>query len=105
VKDQGKPHTAALFGGAWLTPQILSDEALQTFSTSVGRFKDATKVARVDVLLQNHMLMAPIQERLDKLALRKKGESNPFVVGAAEYQKFLDVMEGCTRVNLARRKL
>jgi hypothetical protein len=51
------------------------------------------------------MLMAPIQERLDKLALRKKGESNPFVVGAAEYQKFLDVMEGCTRVNLARRKL
>ena len=61
--------------------------------------------ARVDVLLQNHMLMAPIQEKLDKLAIRKKGESNPFVVGATEYQKFLDVMEGCTRVNLARRKL
>jgi metallo-beta-lactamase class B len=105
VKDQGKAHTAALFGGAWLTPQILSDEALQTFLTSVGRFKDATKRARVDVLLQNHMLMVPIQEKLDKLAARKKGEPNPFVVGAAEYQKFLDVMEGCTRVNLARRKL
>jgi metallo-beta-lactamase class B len=103
VKDQGTPHTAALFGGAWLTPQILSDEALQTFLTSVGRFKDATKGARVDVLLQNHMLMVPIQEKLDKLAARKKGEPNPFVVGAAEYQKFLDVMEGCTRVNLARR--
>ena len=105
VKDQGTSHTAALFGGAWLTPQILSDEALQTFLTSVRRFKDATKGARVDVLLQNHMLMVPIQEKLDKLALRKKGESNPFVVGATEYQKFLDVMEGCTRVNLARRKL
>jgi metallo-beta-lactamase class B len=105
VKDQGTSHTAALFGGAWLTPQILSDEALQTFLTSVGRFKDATKGAGVDVLLQNHMLMAPIQEKLDKLAIRKKGESNPFVVGATEYQKFLDVMEGCTRVNLARRKL
>jgi len=37
--------------------------------------------------------------------IRKKGESNPFVVGATEYQMFLEVMEGCTRVNLARRKL
>jgi hypothetical protein len=51
------------------------------------------------------MLMDPIQEKLDKLAARKRGEPNPFVVGAAEYQRFLSVMEGCTRVNIARRKL
>jgi hypothetical protein len=51
------------------------------------------------------MLMDPIQEKLDKLAARKRGEPNPFVVGAAEHQKFLGVMEGCTRVNIARRKL
>lgn len=104
VKDNGKSHMAALFGGAWLTPQILSDEALQTFQMSVARFKDATRRAKVDVLLQNHMLMDPIQEKLDRLAVRKKNEANPFVVGAAEYQKFLDVMDGCTNVNLARRK-
>ena len=28
---------------------------------------------------------------------------NPFVVGRAEYQKFLDVMDGCSRIALARR--
>jgi hypothetical protein len=66
-------------------------------------FRDETK--KVNVLLQNHMLMDPIQEKLDKLAARKRGEPNPFVVGAPEYQKFLGVMEGCTRVNIARRKL
>ena len=104
VRDNGKRHTAALFGGAWLTPQILSDDALRTFQSSVQRFKETTRKAKVDVLLQNHMLMVPIQEKLDKLAVRKKGESNPFVVGATEYQKFLDVMEGCTAVNLARRQ-
>lgn len=32
-------------------------------------------------------------------------QPNPFVVGTAEYQKFLDVMDGCTQVNLARRTL
>jgi metallo-beta-lactamase class B len=104
VKDNGKAHVAAMFGGAWLTPQILSDEALQTFQMSVVRFKEATRRAKVDVLIQNHMLMDPIQDKLDRLAARTKGGPNPFVVGAGEYQKFLDVMEGCTRVNLARRK-
>ena len=55
------------------------------------------------MLLQNHMLMDPIQPKLDKLASRKKGDPNPFIVGAAEYQKFLDVMKGCSSVNLARQ--
>jgi metallo-beta-lactamase class B len=104
VKDNGKKHVAALFGGAWLTPQILSDEALQTFLTSVQRFKTVTRKANVDVLLQNHMLMDPIQPKLDALAARKKGEANPFVLDRAAYQKFLDAMAGCTAVNLARRE-
>jgi len=104
VKDSGKSHTAALFGGAWLTPQILSDEALATFQMSVQHFEQATRRAKVDVLLQNHMLMDPIQPKLDALAARKQGEPNPFVVGPAEYQKFLAVMDGCTRVNVMRRR-
>ena len=54
--------------------------------------------------LQNHMLMDPVQDKLDKLAIRKRGDTNPFVVGVSDYQKFLDVMDGCTRVNLARRR-
>ena len=95
---------AAVYGGAWLTPQILSDEALQTFLSSVIKFKAATSQAKVDVIMQNHMLMDPIQPKLDALAARKKGQPNPFVVGTGEYQKFLGVMEGCTRVNLERRK-
>ncbi len=103
VTDNGQRHTAALFGGAWLTPGILSDQALQTFLASAVRFKAATASANVDVLLQNHMLMDPIQPKLDALAGRKPGGANPFVVGTAEYQKFVGVMEGCTRVNLARR--
>jgi metallo-beta-lactamase class B len=103
VTDAGQPHTAALFGGAWLTPGILGDEALQTFLRSTLRFGTGTRRANVDVLLQNHMLMDPIQPKLDALATRKRGDPHPFVVGVDDYQKFVGVMEGCTRVNLARR--
>jgi hypothetical protein len=59
----------------------------------------------VEVEIQNHPLMDPIQRKLDKLQARKQGEPNPFVVGTANYQKFLDVMSICTEVNIARRKL
>ena len=68
------------------------------------RFKEATCRAKVDVLLQNHMLMDPIQDKLVKMTARKPGEPNPFVVGAAQYQKVLGVMDGCTRVNIERRQ-
>jgi metallo-beta-lactamase class B len=104
VKDRGQAHVAALFGGAWLLPQILSDEALTTFQMSVQHFKEATRRAKVDVLLQNHMLMDPLQDKLEKMTARSPGDRNPFIVGAAQYQKFLDVMAGCTQVNIARRR-
>jgi hypothetical protein len=31
-------------------------------------------------------------------------EPNPFVVGEANYQKFLDVMSACMQANIDRRK-
>ena len=99
VKDRGASHTAALFGGAWLTPNILSDQALETFAASVAR-SAPTSAASVDTLLQNHMLMVPIQSKLDELANRKAGDRNPFVIGTAAYQKFVDVMAACTNVTL-----
>ncbi len=56
------------------------------------------------MVMQNHPLMYALPDMLDRLAQRKKGDSNPFVVGKANYQKFVDVMEACTEVNIARRK-
>jgi metallo-beta-lactamase class B len=104
VKDNGKTYTAALYGGTVLTPGIVSDEGLATYLKSVAHFKEEAKKAKVEVELQNHPLMDPIQAKLDRLQSRKTGEPNPFVVGQANYQKFLDVMSVCTEVNIGRRK-
>lgn len=104
VKDNGKTYTAAMYGGTILTPGIVSDQGLQTYLKSVAHFKEETKKAKVAVELQNHPLMDPIEPKLDKLKERKKGQTNPFELGSAEYQKFLDVMSACTEVNIARRQ-
>jgi hypothetical protein len=48
--------------------------------------------------------MDPVQPKLDTLHSGKKGDPNPYVVGKANYQKFLDVMYQCSEVNITRRK-
>jgi metallo-beta-lactamase class B len=104
VKDGGKTRMAAIYAGTILTPNIISDQGLETYLQSVKHFQAETKKAKVEVEIQNHPLMDPIQTKLDRLKARKAGAPNPFVVGQAGYQKFLDVMAGCTEVNIARRK-
>jgi len=104
VKDGGKTRMAAIYGGTILTPGIISDEGLQTYLQSVARFKEATRKAKVEVEIQNHPLMDPIQIKLDRLRARTKGQPNPFVVGTKGYQTFLDVMSICTEANIERRK-
>ena len=104
VVDRGRKHVAALFGGSWLTPGLLNDDAMATFMNSVARFKEATRSDGVDAWLQNHPLMVPFQEWLTRLGARSRTDPNPFVVGAASYQRFLDVLDGCSRVALDRRR-
>jgi len=96
---------AALFGGSWLTPGLLNDQAMQTYIASVAHFRQATAQSGVDAWLQNHPLMVPFQDWLTRLASRQRTDMNPFVVGGSDYQRFLDVIEGCSRIALARRGL
>ena len=105
VLDRGERHMAALLGGSWLTPGLLTDEAMQTYIASVGHFRKSTVEAGVDAWLQNHPLMVPFQDWLTRLPSRGRNDTHPFVVGRSEYQKFLDVMEGCSRIAVARRGL
>ena len=104
AKENGKTKMAAMYAGTVLTPGFVSDEGLAQYAKSVQHFEEETKKAKVEVELQNHPLMDPIQPKLDKLKARKPGEPNPFVVGRSDYQKFLEVMAACTEVNIARRK-
>ena len=79
--DRGERHVAALFGGSWLTPGLLNDEAMQTYIASVAHFRQATVDAGVDAWLQNHPLMVPFQDWLTRLSSRGRGAAHPFVVG------------------------
>jgi metallo-beta-lactamase class B len=104
IKDGGKTHMAALFGGTILLVGRIPDEGLQQYLKSIAHFKEETTKAKVDVELQNHPLMDGLPEKLEKLQARTKGQPNPFVVGRSNYERFLDVMSQCMEAQIARRK-
>src|SRR5262249_1281559 len=87
VKEGGKTHTAALFGGTILLPQNASADTLKQYVASVAHFKEEAKKHKVDVEVQNHPLMDNFEARL---AQHKEhpNASNPFVVGQDGYMKF-----------------
>ena len=60
-------------------------------------------VVAAATLIQNHPLYDGFSARLQRLKQRAPGQSNPFVVGREAYQRFLQVMSGCTKVQLERR--
>jgi len=103
VKDNGKTHMAAIYGGTILLTAVIPDDGVRTYIKSVAHFKEEAKKAKVDVELQNHPLFDNFTDKLAKLQNRKPGEPNPFIVGQGNYGKFLDVMSDCMQAALDRR--
>jgi metallo-beta-lactamase class B len=105
VKDNGSTHVAAIFGGTMMGSVLNdSDEELQRYKKSIAHFKEVTMKAKVDVELQNHPLYDNLPDKLANLKQRKQGDPNPFIVGQANYQKFVDVMADCLEAQIDRRK-
>jgi len=103
VKDGRTTRMAGLFGGSILTPGRITDDGLRQYISSIEHWADVTRRMKVEVEIQNHPLYDGFLGKLDRLHRMKRGEMNPFVVGADSYQRFLSVMSGCTSVQLARR--
>src|SRR5262249_57673245 len=51
VKDNGKPHVVALWGGTGLNADR---ESLQNYIRSAQRFSDIVRQAGADIILSNH---------------------------------------------------
>lgn len=103
VRDGAATRMAGLFGGSILIPTRIPDDGLRQYMMSIEHWGDVTRAMKVEVEIQNHPMYDGFVPRLQRLTQRKPGEPHPFVVGADGYQRFLQVMSGCTSVQLARR--
>jgi metallo-beta-lactamase class B len=99
VREAGKPHTVALWGGTGLNADRAS---LEQYVGSAKRFDDIVQKAGADVILSNHTDWDGSKGNLPRLQARALGRANPYVVGTAAVRRYLEVARECATSRLLR---
>jgi metallo-beta-lactamase class B len=108
LKDGGRTHTAALWGGTgfnwrnnggrrYITPERPATFWYDLYSSSARKFRQLAAKAGADVLLSNHPATDAAAAKIAALARRKPGEPHPYVIGADAVSRFLTVAEECAK--------
>lgn len=99
VKDAGRPHLAAAWGG---TAFNYSRTPFETYATSAERFRDIVEKAGADVIISNHPEYDGSHAKLAALAARNPGDPHPYVIGRDAAKGFMTVAFECATVGLLR---
>jgi metallo-beta-lactamase class B len=106
VKDQGRPHVAAEWGGTGFNFTITPDKPrkfwFEQYSKSADHFRDAVTKAGADVLIANHPNQDGAKMKLAALANRKPGDPHPFVIGNDSVRRYVTMVGECAKAGLSR---
>jgi metallo-beta-lactamase class B len=112
VRDGGKPHTAAYWGGTafnwvtnragYITPERPDRFWFDNYIASAQRFRQLASTAGADVLLSNHTAFDGSTTKLPAMAKRRPGEPHPYVIGNAAVGRYLTVAEECAKAGRLR---
>ena len=99
VKDNGRPHLAALWGGTGLNADR---DSLTKYIASAQRFSDIVRQAGADIVFSNHTDWDRSKINLPLLAKRAAGSPNPYVVGNDKVRRYLKIAEECATARILR---
>jgi metallo-beta-lactamase class B len=94
VKDNGRPHLVAEWGGTMFN-FARSRDAFDTYIASAERFQGIVARAGADALISNHTNYDGTKTKIPALAQRKPGDPNPYVIGADAVKQYLTVASEC----------
>jgi len=99
VKDYGRSHLAALWGGTGLNADR---ESLEAYIQSARRFDGIAQKAGADIILSNHTDWDGSKVNLPLLAKGGPVAPNLYVVGTPVVSRYLRVAEECATARLIR---
>lgn len=106
VKDQGRPHLAAEWGGTGFNFTITPDKPrrfwYETYASSADHFRDAVTRAGADVLIANHPNQDGAKMKIAALKNRKPGGAHPYVIGNDSVRRYLTMVGECSKAGLLR---
>lgn len=85
VWDEGRRHTAALWGGNGIPRD---ERNVRLYLDSLSRFSEACEAHSVDVELSNHPFVDNTMLRIELLRNLTNGVPNPFVIGHDAYKRY-----------------
>jgi metallo-beta-lactamase class B len=100
VKDGGRPHLAASWGGTLFVFQR-TPENFRRYIASAERFRGIVAKAGADVLISNHTVYDGSKIKQPALATRKPGDPHPYVIGTDAVTRYLTVAAECAKAALA----
>jgi N-carbamoylputrescine amidase len=103
VKENGRTHTAGLFGGTILGQANITTEGLNQYLRSIDHYLEFAKKMKVDVEIQNHALFDDTEGRIAKFKTRKPGDPNPLLMPIDKYTRMWGVVSECIQAEIARR--
>ncbi|MCC6539323.1 MAG: MBL fold metallo-hydrolase [Bryobacterales bacterium] len=112
VKDHGKPHLAASWGGtgfnwlsgspAYITPERNNRFWFDTYIESANRFAAIARRAGADVLIANHTHLDDAKHKLPAMARRGPSDPHPYVIGNDAVVRYVTVASECAQAGRAR---
>jgi metallo-beta-lactamase class B len=99
VRDNGRRHLAALWGGTGLNADRAS---LEQYVSSAERFDRIVQKAGADIILSNHTDWDGSKVYLPQFEARLFGSPNPYVVGTAAVRRYLEVAKECAVARVLR---
>lgn len=97
--DKGRPHVVGLMGGSGGGQDA---GAVHQQIASLKHWSEVTRATSADVVVANHPTHNAANERIELLRHAMPGDANPFIYGPAKFQRFVKLLEQCSRVQLAR---
>ena len=100
VKDNGKPHLLATWGGT-AVGRTTSPEAIKDYINSAVRYRELLGKMGAEGIVSNHTAYDNSLKKLDALKTRKPSEPHPYLTGAESVRRYLTVAEELGRAALA----
>jgi metallo-beta-lactamase class B len=103
VKDNGRPHLIATWGGTALT-RATPPASFKAYVDSAVKYRALLAKLGVEGIISNHSEFDNAVAKLDALAARKPGDRHPFLTGAESVRRYMTVVEEIGRAGLALPK-
>lgn len=100
VRDQGRLHHVAYWGGAAMS--FLPIEGMQQYIRSARTYVNLD--SSIDVELSNHAFVDGGLLKIEALAGRQQGEPHPFVTGNAGFKQWMNTIIDCAEKTLVQKK-